>query len=284
MSFRIGLKLSFLSPLIGQKDIRFPTSCTNRKDVEQSCAGAASRYVKCYMLACIFITIFVGGAPALKAAQNLLQSHRIESALAAPLLELVTNPSVEFTLRVPSFLALAKLCRNSDVGVHVMNMIPSIAQQLLENTDVRMQAAAILALNNLTEHQLATEPAVVETVLESLEHCIQHPAIQRATLGYLGNVASAVDSRQHLLNDSTCLDQLARFCQAGHGTTEALHPCTEPTHRRVSSEFCCLDVGPCIGGERCNCTKSTIGVRCFTRSCFASLDGLCGRGTISHIM
>ncbi|EQC25999.1 hypothetical protein SDRG_16146 [Saprolegnia diclina VS20] len=162
-----------------------------------------------------------GGAPALKAVQRLVQSEYIETALAPALVDLVRDAKTELPLRVPSFLALAKLCSNSDLDLHPAETLDpaqlalTVAEQL-DHSDIRMQAAATLALSNLTTHQLALDEPVLQQVIKSLE-TIEHEGIQRAVLGYIGNAAASANARHVLINETNCIEQLSEFTQAGRG-------------------------------------------------------------------
>ncbi|OQR99854.1 hypothetical protein ACHHYP_04237 [Achlya hypogyna] len=159
-----------------------------------------------------------GGATALKAVQRLVQADYIETPLAPALLDLVRDEKTELPLRVPSFLALAKVCHNDDFALHPMDtseLALTVSKQL-DHKDIRIQAAATLALTNLTEHQLALDEPVLQQVMQSLD-TMDHEGLQRAVLGYIGNAAAVAEARQVLINDTNCIEKLSELCQAGRG-------------------------------------------------------------------
>ncbi|OQR98003.1 hypothetical protein THRCLA_21909, partial [Thraustotheca clavata] len=158
------------------------------------------------------------GSVALSAVQRLVQSEYIETALAPALLEIVADNNTEIALRVPSFLALAKLCHNEDISLHPIDPLELAltASKQLKNNDIRMQAAASLTLTNLTLHEMALDVPVLQEVMTALE-CIEHEGIQRAVLGYIGNAAVTAEARQILINETNCIEQLSELIQAGRG-------------------------------------------------------------------
>ncbi|KAF0703827.1 Aste57867_7505 [Aphanomyces stellatus] len=171
------------------------------------------------MAATIAGELRLGGAATLKAVQRLVQSEHIETVLAPELMRLVS--SSEPAVAVPSFLALAKLCGNSDLDLHPPATFnaPEIALAVsdqLTSTDIRMQAAATLALTNMTQQHLALESTILSRVVDAIETST-HEGLQRALLGFIGNASASSGACQTLVNETNCIQVLSELIQADHG-------------------------------------------------------------------
>ncbi|ETW05425.1 hypothetical protein, variant [Aphanomyces invadans] len=172
------------------------------------------------MASAIITELRRGGSHTLKAVQRLVQSERVETVLAPELLHLAT--SNDTNVAVPSFLAFAKLCANSDVPTQLPSIFsaPDVALAVsgqLQSPDIRIQAAATLALTNLTSHNLALESTILSRVVEALEAENAHEGIQRALLGYIGNASAVPDASRSLLEETNCMQVLTELLQAGRG-------------------------------------------------------------------
>ncbi|RQM19076.1 hypothetical protein B5M09_007502 [Aphanomyces astaci] len=151
------------------------------------------------------------------AVQRLVQAEHVDTALAPELLRLVTSTDAD--VGVPSFLAFAKLCGNLDVATQptFSDDVGLVVSDQLQSRDIRMQAAAALALTNLTSHNMAMDSTILSRVVDVLEDENAHEGIQRALLGYIGNASAVPDAARSLLEDTNCMQVLSELLQAGRG-------------------------------------------------------------------